>query len=185
LPASLYPRVLGASWERLDEAVRCHHLQDDNLRSTGRFRIDYGSQCARLIGRLLGLPPAAGAVMTRLEIRVVEGGEEWRRVFGDRSLITTQFAAPNGQIIERLGALELRFRLEVADGGLVYHQTHTALLLGRWRLPIPRWFSPQVAAWERPGAAPNQVEVSVEVMLPILGPLIIYQGTMCAEEAKR
>ena len=86
---------------------------------------------------------------------------------------------------EQAGLTELRFRLEVRDGGLIYHPAGAALRLGWLRIPLPRWLAPTVTALESPAEAPGQTVVSVRVSLPILGLLISYEGLMTrsAEDA--
>ena len=47
-------------------------------------------------------------------------GEQWRRTFDDRRLDTRQYVAGNGDLAERFGLLEFRFRLAASDGSLIY-----------------------------------------------------------------
>jgi hypothetical protein len=181
---ALYPQLVGNAWHYLDEKVRRNHLQDKVVfRAAGQFSIDCGNGCARLIGRLMGLPPPAVTVKTRLEIRSQEEVEEWRRTFGDKPLISMQYACSSGQLLERVGPFEIRFQVKAVNGELHYCQTGAAIWLGPWRLRIPLKLSPRVAAQEKASRAPNQVEVSVEVRLPLVGLLIRYEGTTRPEKA--
>ncbi len=67
---------------------------------------------------------------------------------------------------------------------LAYETTSGALCLGPLRVPLPRWFRPHVRALERPTGDCNQVDVFVEVSLPLLGRLIAYEGKLTCAEAK-
>jgi hypothetical protein len=135
-----------------------------------------------VLARLLRLPPEAEAVNTQLVIRACGDGEEWHRTFGSHLMLTRQSAAARRELDERFGMMGLRFRLEVVDGGLVYHQLRAALFLGRLRIPLPHWLAPRVRAWESPADSPDQVHVAVEVVVPLLGRLISYEGAIAREE---
>ena|SRR5581483_4527437 len=183
LPA-LYPRLLGPAWDTLAEVVRRHHLEGSILQAAGSFRIRHGAgRGARLLAWLLRLPPEAQAAKTRLVIRAQGDGEQWRRTFADRLLVTRQNSA-GAQLAEHFRGLEIRFRLAVVDGAMHYYQTRAALTFGPLRIPLPSWLAPRIAAWERPADLPDRVHVTVEVGLPMLGRLIAYDGTIAREEPR-
>ena len=123
------------------------------------------------------MPPASEAVAMQLVVAPVPRGEEWRRSFGAHPLVSTQLKHPTGLLAERMGAMEMRFALAVENGALGYRTRRVALCLGPLRLPLPRWLAPRVTAWEKPGAA-DQVQVTVESRLPLVGLLISYEGTI-------
>jgi len=178
----LYPQLLGSAWNDLHEAVRRLHADTASVQATGSFRICHGNgRLARCLLGLLGMPPAGEDVPTRLIISPWGDGEKWSRTFGGRPLITTQWPRGRGVLAERLGALELRFRLKVQDGALIYRQTGVVLRLGPFPIPLPGRFAPQVTAREEPGDGPNQTRVSVQVVLPLIGLLISYHGGMARE----
>ena len=184
VPIGLYPRVLGDSWNNLDETVRHFHVQGRPVRATGSFRIRHGN--GRLAGwllRLCGMPPAGAAVPTQLVVTPHGHGEQWVRTFGDQPLATTQCGRGRDLLVEHLGMLEFRFRLEVTDGVLIYRQTGVALCLGPLSVPLPRCVAPHVVAREEPGGGANQTHVSVQVLMPWVGLLIAYEGTVTSEEA--
>jgi hypothetical protein len=127
------------------------------------------------------MPPAGEAVPTKLAIFPCGHGEKWLRTFGDRPLITTQWPGSNGMLVERFGNMELRFRLKVQDGCLVYEQAGVALRLGPFLIPLPGWLAPQVAAREEPGDSLNRILVTVQILIPSVGLLISYTGSMASE----
>ena len=86
-----------------------------------------------------------------------------------------------GELAERIGLLEFRFRLEASEGSLVFRQVGAALLLGSLRLRLPAASAPRVDAREDP-AGPRQIRVHVRVVLPAVGPLLTYEGTMNIED---
>src|SRR5262249_60267975 len=107
---------------------------------------------------------------------------EWHRTFAGRPLVSYQPARPDGLLAERMGAQELRFRLSAVDGGLVYQSVSAALCLGPLRLPLPHGSTPWVSAWEKPGDAAHAVNVHVEVRLPLVGTLLVYEGRIQVDE---
>jgi hypothetical protein len=84
-----------------------------------------------------------------------------------------------------MGIVEMRFRLEAVGGALNYQTVSVALRLGSLRVPLPNWLSPCVTAWEKAVDDTNQIHVSVDVTIPLLGRLIAYDGILTQVEAQR
>gem|GEM_PF-655964 len=174
---TLYMRMVGQdAWANLSEPVK--RLHKGTVRATGRFTIRRGeSIAARVVARLMRLPSAGVDVPVRLAVTAHARGERWARTFGtDTPLVTEQWAGADGEIVERIGPTEVRYRLEVAGGALYYRHTGTALRLGPIRLPLPRMFAPRIAARESALTNENSTHISVEVSHPLLGRLISYKG---------
>jgi len=181
-PLTLYPRLLGASWHDLDEAVRQAHYVGKPVRSSGWLQVRHGSGwLARLLVWLLRMPLAGDAVRTRLVVTPQGKRERWQRSFGARFLVTTQWEESGNLLAERMGPLEIYFRLHATNRALVYRQTGAALRLGPWRLDLPSWLAPRVVAQEEPGGHPERIHVAVEIVAPLLGLLISYDGAMVKE----
>ena len=139
------------------------------------------SAFARCLASLMGLPAAGEAVPVTLIVRASADGEEWRRTFAGVPMVTWQSARPDGLLSERAGLAELRFRIEVRDGGVVYHPSGAALRLGWLAVPLPSWLAPSVVAREAP-AGSGRAEVSVRMSVPLLGLLICYEGVIARTE---
>lgn len=183
-PRALYARLLGSSWLQVAEPVRFAHATELTVRARGRLRIEHGrSQFARLLARLLRLPRASDAAETRLVVTSRGDGEQWRRTFDDRRLDTRQYQAGEGELAERIGVLEFRFRLEASNGGLLFRQVEAAFLFGSVRLRLPAMWAPRVDAREDPAGA-RQIRVHVCVVLPALGPVLTYDGTITIEDTR-
>jgi hypothetical protein len=175
----LYPRLLGPSWDALDEAVRRLHVAGSAVHIAGTFCVRHGmNRLARLLGRLARLPREGEAVDVQLLITPDEQGEEWRRSLAGQPLVSKQWEGPDGLLVEHIGSMELRFQLKVAGGGLVYHQERAALRLGPLRLPLPRCCAPRVAAHEMAAHDPEGVHVCVTVTMPLLGRFLSYEGRL-------
>jgi len=85
----LYPQLVAASWDDLDEAVRRWHGEGDIVQAAGSFQVRHGgNRLARLLVRLAGLPAAGEAVDVRLAVLRTRDGEEWRRSFAGRPLVS-------------------------------------------------------------------------------------------------
>jgi len=148
------------------------------------MRIAHGdSRGVRVLARLLRLPRANDAAETRLTITPRGDEEEWQRSFDDRRLDTRQYQAGDGQLAERFGLLEFRFRLEALDGRLLYRQIEAALMFGSVRLRLPAACAPRIDASEEAAGA-RQVRVRVRIAMPLLGPMMTYDGTIHIEETR-
>jgi hypothetical protein len=180
LSLGLYARVLGDRWRLLADPIRLAHAAESTRR--GRFRITHGrGYVARVLAACLRLPRPGRAAETRLAIAACGDREYWHRSFDDRHLDTWQYRAGDGELGERIGVLEFRFRLDAADGSLVFRQLDTAFVLGSVRLRLPAAWAPRIEAREDPAGA-NQIAVSVRVALPGVGPLLTYDGIISLED---
>jgi hypothetical protein len=169
----LYPRILGESWDSLPEAVRSAHQLDS--KKTGRFRVTHGQDfLTRRLARMAKLPSHTESANVVLKIRSTGSGEVWERRFDAHEFTTVQWNS-NGLLVERFGSWELQFALQIRGGALIYEQCGARLCLGPLSLPVPMAFAPRVSAREE-ASGTSRVRVFVTVSLPILGPLITYEG---------
>jgi hypothetical protein len=176
----LYARLLGSSWWQFAEPVRLAHAAQSTLR--GRFRITHGrGHVARVLAALLRLPRPSRAAETRLVIAACGNRQQWRRTFDDRHLDTWQYQTGDGELGERIGVLEFRFRLNASNGSLVFRQVEAAFVLGSVRLRLPAAWAPRIEAREDPAGA-DRIVVSVRVVLPGMGLLLTYDGTSNLED---
>jgi hypothetical protein len=182
----LYQKLLGGSWPDLDLALRRLHDSGETVRAVGVFRVRNGSgRLARALARLARLPAAGDAVDVRLQVTARKDGEEWRRTFAGRPLVSSQSNRCAGLLVERMGIVEMRFRLEAVGGALNYQMVSVALRLGSLRVPLPCRLSPCVTAWEKAVDDTNQIHVSVDVTVPLLGRLLAYDGILTQVEAQQ
>jgi uncharacterized protein DUF4166 len=185
-PSRLYQKLLGASWPDLDVVLRRLHDSGETVRAVGVFRVRRGNnRLARTMARLARLPAAGEAVDVRLQVTAQEEGEEWRRTLAGRPLVSMQYDRGAGLLVERLGIVEMLLRLEVVGKALSYQTVGAVLRLGLLRVPLPYRLSPYVTAWERAVGDTNQIHVSVDVAMPLLGRLIAYDGILTQVEAQQ
>jgi hypothetical protein len=184
-PGALYPRLMGAQWLQLAEPVRFAHTPESTVRGSGRLRVAQGSSpLARVLAWLLRLPRASEAAETRLVVTSSAGGERWLRTFGGRRLDSRQYQVGDGELAERFGVLEFRFRLEASEGSLLFRQVGAGFVWGSVRLRLPERWAPRVDAREDPMSA-RRIRVHVHVTLPGLGPVLSYEGPIDFEEGDR
>jgi Domain of unknown function (DUF4166) len=185
-PSRLYQKLLGASWPDLDVVLRRLHDSGETVRAVGVFRVRRGNnRLARMMARLARLPAAGEAVDVRLQVTAQEESEEWRRTFAGRPLVSMQYDRGAGLLMERLGTAEMLLRLEVVGGALSYQTLSATLRLGFLRVTLPYRLSPNVTAWEKAVGDTNQIHVSVDVTMPLLGRLIAYDGILTQVEAQQ
>ena len=178
--AGLYERLVGKGWGELDEPVRRLHLCASG---EGKFAVRRGEgRLARIVARLLGLPPGGESVPLLLSVEPHGGGERWRRNFAGKEFATEQGEHAGAWMAERTGPFELHFRLTAEGGALAYRQEGAFLRVKSLRVRLPRLLAPRVEAWER--ADEGGVRVSVCVMSPLTGPLISYEGLVRMKEAE-
>ena len=182
-PGGLYARLLGSSWLQLAEPVRFAHASSMAC-ANGRLRIAHGrGRVARVLAVMLRLPRANGAAETRLVVISRGDVQHWRRTFDDRCLTTRQYATGVGELGERIGILEFRFRLEASNGSLIFRQVEAAVVCGPVRVRIPAAWAPRVDAREDPVGA-RRIGIRVCLVLPAVGPLLTYDGTITIEEPR-
>jgi hypothetical protein len=166
---SLFRRVLGAEFESLPPQLRALH--EGSAIWKGEATITRGrNPIAHLCAWATRLPPARERVPTAVEFIAEGGGETWRRDFGGARMVS-RYRERHGQLRERLGMVEFVFALGVSDGEILWATRHVRLF---GVIPLPAsWFA-QVRCREREHA--GRYEFLVEAALPLIGPLIRYEG---------
>jgi hypothetical protein len=175
----LYRRVLGDWFAELHPTLRRFHSSAEGGAGRGRFRVTRSARWpGRLLASLLRLLPAQESVEVRLKVSPRGAGERWERVFGDSSLVTFQ-SARVGLLIEEAGPLHFGFAVEVVQGGMRFRARRVWL----FGLPLPGWCSPSVDAV----VVPNERgwAVTVRLTLPLLGPLLGYEGEVVPQWTQR
>jgi hypothetical protein len=179
----LYPRLLGVGWNEVAPSIRRLHLESGPVRMAGTFCVRHGkSRLTRWLIRVLRLPAEGDDLPTRLVVERQGDGERLLRTFADRPFVTIERVAGNGLLAERFGLMELRFRLEVQNGAILHRHMATTVRLGALAIPLPGWLAPQVTASEQPIPGTDQAQVCVQVVVPWVGLLISYEGTVAREE---
>lgn len=116
------------------------------------------------------LPPANESARTIVEFAATADGETWRRDFAGTRM-ASRYRARGALLCERLGLVEFAFALRV-DAGEILWTTAGVRLFGVLPLPAAWFAGVRCREREREG----RYEFMVEASLPLLGPLVRYEG---------
>jgi hypothetical protein len=174
--APLYRRMLGEAWGLLPPPLQVMHDVNGILVADGTAIVERGGGLmSRLLGWVMGFPPAGRDVPVTVTFRAQDGREHWRRTFGNSSFASTQEPG-RGRferlLCERFGPLCIGLGLVVQDGRL-------RLVVRRWSfagLPLPAAWAPRGQAFEF--AADGQFRFHVEIAHPLTGLIVRYRGRL-------
>ena len=168
---TVFQQVLRAPFFNLPATVRALHSVRGHACYAGRVRIARGRNLlARLCAAVAGLPPAMDDAPLQVEFSANARSETWRRDFGGHPM-ATRLRCRNGLLQERLGPLQFRFALHTADGAIYWNAVGVRLL---GIVPLPARLFARVRCREREHE--GRYEFRVEAALPLVGPLIHYEG---------
>ena len=172
---SVYPRVLGATFDQLPPLLQALHRPGPHSQWAGRAQVTTGKgTLPRLVARLFRFPQAGADVPVTVTFSTdAQGVETWARDFGGRVMRSTQ-AEGKGRnthlLEERFGPL--RFGL-----ALVRDADRLHLIPRRWSLlglPLPGFLMPRGDSHERQEG--DRFRFHVEIDLPLFGPVVRYNG---------
>lgn len=138
----LYATVLGPSWRVLDYTVRQFFDLPRPATANGRFNVRRGKgPLAQLLAAVLRLPRPGESVPVTLVIHSDSPFREtWIRRFDTVRLVTEQTRV-GGRIAERFGPIYLLLNLLIRSGNLRFESCGAGVLLGSYRVRLPRFFS--------------------------------------------
>jgi hypothetical protein len=179
---SPFQQLLAADFDRLPEPVRRLHSLTRDVDTAGRAEITAPSNpLAWLVSRLAGLPARGMDVPVTVAFHTDgNGGEYWRRRFGGRRYASGFRAGTGthaGMLFERFWPFNLYHRLTPGERGLAW-------LLVEWCLfgiPLPRCTLPTINCFE--SADGDRFVFDIDVVFPIVGPVIHYRGWLLPAEA--
>lgn len=175
--ASLYARILGASYERLSPILQSIHDTRSTKFYVGRCDIRSGtSLIARAIARFAGLPIAKSDVPVEVTILREGRGEGWTRMFGTQRM-RSRLIDSNRRLQERLGPIMLTFEL-AAEAERIVWSLHRARLA--W-IPLPISWLLTCAATESVENGRYRFDVSARVRG--IGLIVHYQGWLVERES--
>jgi hypothetical protein len=170
----LYRSLLGAAWQSLPSEIRAIHDVTQAGEAEGRADVLRGSSLlARLVGRLVGFPPACRDAAVKVHFEAATVGETWTRIFAGRCFSSRQWAGSvrsEHLLCERFGPLVVAMALVVGDGRL-------RLVPRRWSLfgvPLPMVLGPRADAYE--SVTDGRFCFHVEISHPLTGLIVRYSG---------
>ena len=172
---TLYQRVLKDEFSLLHPMLQRFHASHYGGGGRGPFEVIRGTNVfSRLMGLMMGLPPAAKHVEVVLDVETRQGDEYWSRTFGDWPMHSRQRERA-GLLLEYSGPACVGFRLSVEDGELVF-TSKRAWLLG---IRLPSFFVPIVHVKTNVGENGWQLDARIDVRW--IGLLIHYKGFIRVE----
>lgn len=175
---TLFQQALGAAFFRLPEALRRLHGVRGRARYVGVATIERGrNPFARLCARIAGLPTAANAVATTVDIAADAREETWQRDFGGRRM-RSRLVLKEGLLRERLGPLRFRFALYANDGAIWWT---VAGVRAFGVLPLPASLFDGVRCREY--QCDGRYHFEVDASLPVIGRVIRYAGWLAPEQS--
>ncbi|MEJ0013278.1 MAG: DUF4166 domain-containing protein [Bauldia sp.] len=170
----IYRQMLGAAYDQLSAPIQRAHDVTGTLVLSGRARVEPAANpIARLIGRIVGFPPAADDRPVTVTLSRVGECEIWARNFDGHAFRSVQYRGTGrneGLIVERFGPIAFAIAMVVRDG-----QLH--LVQRRWTffgIPMPRFLLPTGAVYEHD--ADGRFNFHVDVVLPVVGRVAGYRG---------
>ena len=177
----LYADLLGNAWVSLPAQIRETYFQGSPLSLSGHFTVTVGKTLvARAFQWALRLPRADGVAPVLLRVTGSRSREVWSRSIGGWKLRTVQTAG-HGLLLEQVGMLEFRVRLEPWDRGMRYAQQAVRVRLFGWRIRLPRCAAPRVTAFHLVAPPPHCLAVSVILEAPGGALLVAYEGQVRRE----
>jgi hypothetical protein len=146
--APLYRRVLGEAWDSLPAPLQTMHDVQSERTADGVAVVERGSGLlARLVGFVIGLPPAGTDIPITVSFRARHGREYWQRNFAGQAFSSVQEQGRERferLLCERFGPLNLVMAL-VCERGRI------RLVVRRWSvcgIPLPRVLAPRGDSYE-------------------------------------
>jgi hypothetical protein len=172
----LYRKVLSTAFDALPPRVRELHADDTARNWSGTAQIRRGtSWLARVVGALIGFPPAGDDVPVTVTLAPEQGGESWTRNFNGRIFNSMQSCGRGKDqylLVERFGMVAVSLAL-VVDADRLY------LIPRRWAVlgvPMPKALLPQGQTFET--EENGQFRFDVEIRAPIVGLIVAYRGLL-------
>ena len=177
--AQLYPSVLGSAFCDLPSKVRQLHNSGESSRWSGIATVKRGkSPFAHIIAAIMGFPKAAENTPVVVDFKCDEKGELWTRKFGDQSFSSFQkrgTARATHLITERFGLASVDLAAVIEDDRLLLIPRRFSVL----GIPMPGFLLPKGTSYET--EKDGKFVFNVEVSLPIIGPVVTYQGQLDQE----
>ncbi|MBL9046799.1 MAG: DUF4166 domain-containing protein [Tabrizicola sp.] len=179
-----YPQTLGPVFDDLPRLLQQLHRPGPRSLWRGRAEVTRGRGfLVPLVAALFRFPKAGMSQPVEVTFTTdARGRETWTRRFGTRVMQSTQETGTGRDealIVERFGP----FRFGLA---LDWDGTRLQLIPRRWGiglLPLPRWLMPHGPAWEE--ERDGRFRFHVEIILPLIGPVVRYEGWLDPVEARK
>jgi hypothetical protein len=170
----LYQRILGAAFNTLPPRVRELHADQSRRCWSGKAQIRRGAGLlARIVGALIGFPPAGDDIAVTVTLAPEQCGERWTRNFNGKMFNSVQSCGQGKNqhlLVERFGMVSVSLAL-VVEGDRLYLIPRRWAVLG---IPMPKALLPQGQPFETEES--GLFRFDVEIRAPIVGLIVAYKG---------
>ena len=173
--ATSYSEVLGGAWQDLPPAVR-RSLTSPLLAKGSLDVCPPSGRLARVVARLIKVPPAGRGVVSSLELNQTGPTTRWIRSFGEMRAVSDQRLV-GGSIVESAGPYQFELVPRVEGNALIVSSGRLRLL----GIPAPRWCGPSIVAKLSEGPDELSWRLGVRIGHPWFGVISQYAGVMRAE----
>lgn len=171
----LFEHALGPSFANLPRALQDLHTVIDVRHWRGKASVIRGTNLiSRLVGWLVGFPPATPSTDVHVGMRRTPKGETWTRRFGRytfRSYLAPARHNASGHVTERFGLLTFRIDLAPSEQDLSFPVSRGDAL----GLPLPALLLPVSKTREYADEA-GRACFDVSIALPLIGQIVGYRG---------
>lgn len=171
----LFAHALGPSFSQLPPALQDLHAVIDVRHWRGKASVIRGTNLiSRLVGWLVGFPPATPSTDVHVAMQRTARGETWTRRFGRytfRSYLAPAKHNAIGHVTERFGFLAFRIDLAASAQDLSFPVSKGTAL----GLPLPAFLLPASDTREYVDEA-GRACFDVSVALPLIGKIVGYKG---------
>lgn len=170
----LYRRLLGDAYNLLAAPLQEMHDLKREITAEGIATVTRGNGfLARLVAAIVGFPQPGENIPVRVDFKLENGRERWRRTFAGRSFHSTQEQGRGRSewlLCECFGAVNAGMALTIEDGRL-------RLIVRRWSflgIPMPLALAPHGDAYEY--AENGRFHFHVEIRHRLTGLIVAYRG---------
>lgn len=160
---------MGKDFDSLSPLLQTVHV--GKIKLEGISAVRQGNKIARIICALFNFPEENSHSELSVECVHTRGAMIWKRNF-DGLIMESHFKNQGEYLVEYLGPLTMSFKAVEQQGELHYQFVKTRFL----GIPMPKFLSPQVIAFEK--EVDNQYQFCVEVKMFSVGLVIAYAGTL-------
>ena len=177
----IFAKALGRDFNKLPQPLRDLHCVIDARSWAGKADIQRGNNLlAKLIGTIMGFPPAGRAIPVAVTMERQSESEIWVRQFGSkkfRSRLSLCAPGGSGRIFERFGPLRFTIDLCLHKDQLAYPITG-----GSWLgIPLPRFALPKSETREYVDDQ-GRACFDVRISMPLAGHIVTYRGWLKAAD---
>ena len=170
---ALFPSLLGeTAWHALPGSVRRMHGSAAHILARGKADVEGSDNLvARVLRRLLGLPPPGVEQALEVLIERLGNHETWTRRFALGHMRSTLRSDANAAyLLEHLGPVTLRFTLLPDVQGVEWRLKGVSVL----GVHVPRrWFGTVLS---HSGERDGRYAFAIDTHLPWIGRLVAYHG---------